>query len=112
MSTTGNGTIGERIRECRKDLGLSQEALAEVLYMKKSTISKYESNNRDIPASIIVSLSEALDTSPNYLLLGFDGTDMEEKWIEDIVQVLKKITEPPYRELALNQLKCIVNMVA
>ena len=57
-------------------------------------------------------MSEALDTSPNYLLLGFDGTEMEEKWIEDIVQVLKKITEPPYRELALNQLKCIVNMVA
>ena len=59
MSTTGNGTIGDRIKECRKDLGMSQEALAEILYMKKSTISKYESNDRDIPASTIVSLSEA-----------------------------------------------------
>lgn len=37
------------------------------------SISKYESNDRDIPASTIVSLSEALDTSPNYLLLGPDG---------------------------------------
>ena len=112
MSTTGNGTIGDRIKECRKDMGLSQEALAEILYMKKSTISKYENDDRDIPASTIVSLSEALNTSPNYLLLGPDGIGMEEKWIDDIVQVLKKITEPPYRELAINQLKCIVNMVA
>ena len=112
MSTTGNGTIGDRIKERRKDLGLSQETLAEILYMKKSTISKYENDDRDIPASTIVILSEALNTSPNYLLLGPDGIGMDEKWIEDIVQVLKKITEPPYRELALNQLKCIVNMVA
>ena len=112
MSTTGNGTIGDRIKECRKDLGMSQEALAEVLYMKKSTISKYESNDRDIPASTIVSLSEALDTSPNYLLLGPDGIGMDEEWIEDVMQVLKKITEPLYRELALNQLKCIANMAA
>ena len=75
-------------------------------------LSCFGTGIKDIPASTIVSMSEALDTSPNYLLLGFDGTEMEEKWIEDIVQVLKKITEPPYRELALNQLKCIVNMVA
>ena len=79
MSTMGNVTIGDRIKECRKDMGLSQEAL---------------------------------NTSPNYLLLGPDGIGMDEKWIEDVMQVLKKITEPPYRELALNQLKCIVNMVA
>ncbi len=111
MSTTGNGTIGDRIKECRKDMGLSQEALAEILYMKKSTISKYENNDRDIPASTIVILSEALNTSLNYLLLGSDGATAEDKWLEDVIQVLKKIAEP-YRELALNQLKCIANMAA
>lgn len=112
MSTTGNGTIGDRIKECRKDMGLSQEALAEILYMKKSTISKYENDDRDIPASTIVILSEALDTSPNYLFLGSDGATAEDKWLEDVMQVLRKITEPLYRELALNQLKCIANMAA
>ena len=32
-----NNTIGTRIKECRKAMGLSQEALAELLYMKKNT---------------------------------------------------------------------------
>ena len=30
ISTTGNTTVGERIRECRIDQGLSQEALAGI----------------------------------------------------------------------------------
>ena len=112
MSTTGNATIGERIKECRKDLGMSQEALAEILYMKKSTISKYEKDSRDIPASTIICLSEALETSPNYLLLGSDGTVKEDEWVESVIQVLKKIIEPRLRDLALEQLKCIANMAA
>ena len=112
MSTTGNGTIGERIKECRNSLGMSQEELAEILYMKKSTVSKYENDNHDISASAIIALSKSLDTTPNYLLLGHEETRSEDAWIEDMIQVMKKITEPLYRELALKQLKCIAGIAA
>ncbi len=112
MGTTGKATVGERIRECRIDQGLSQEALAEILYMKKATISKYENDRNDIPSSVIVSLSETLETSPNYLLLGSTEADCEDTWIEDMLQVMKKITEPIYRDLALKQLKCIAGIAA
>ncbi len=62
-------TIGSRIRECRKAMGLSQEALAELLYVKKNTICRYEKDEHDIPSSSIVALAKALHTTPNYLLM-------------------------------------------
>ena len=111
MDTAGCHTIGDRIRQCRKDKGLSQEALAEILYMKKSTISKYENDSRDIPASTIVNLAKALDTSPNYLLLGTAESTIDDVWVENVFEVLKKISTP-YRELALKQLKCIADITA
>ena len=59
-----------------------------------------------------MSLSETLETSPNYLLLGLTEVDREDTWIEDMLQVMKKITEPIYRDLALKQLKCIAEIAA
>ena len=105
--TKETNTIGSRIRECRKAMGLSQEALAELLYVKKATISKYENGYNDIPASVIVALAKALETTPNYLLLGQSEGELADTWIEDMLLVMKKITEPAYKDLALKQLKCI-----
>lgn len=51
-------TVGARIRECRKEMGYSQEALAAMLYMKKTTICKYEKNLHDIPSSVLVELAK------------------------------------------------------
>ncbi len=97
-------TIGSRIRECRKALGLSQEALAELLYMKKNTICRYEKDEHDIPASVVVALAGALHTTPNHLLLGESEGD---PWMEDALQVLACIRDPLLRKLAVNQLRCI-----
>ena len=41
-------TIGSRIRAARKEMGYSQEELAALLYMKKTTICKYEKDLHDI----------------------------------------------------------------
>lgn len=76
-------TIGSRIRECRKAMGYSQEQLAEVLYMKKNTICKYEKNEHDIPASNIIAQAKALNTTPNHLLL---GETEEAPWMEDVLR--------------------------
>ena len=100
-------TIGARIRECRKEMGYSQETLAAMLYMKKTTICKYEKNQHDIPSSVIVELSKALHTTPNYLLLGDIG---EDDWMDDMIQMLEKIKKPEYRELAKKQLAILIEM--
>ena len=60
--------IGDRVKELRLKKGLTQEALAEKLgYKSKSSVAHIE-NGRDIPRSMIVQLSEILDTTPAYLM--------------------------------------------
>lgn len=110
--TKETNTVGSRIRECRKALGLSQEALAELLYVKKATIRKYENGYNDIPATMIVALADALGTTPNYLLLGQPEGAATDAWIEDMLLIMNKISEPVYRDLALKQLKCIAETVS
>lgn len=107
MGTLGNGTIGDRIKECRKDLGMSQEKLAELLYMKKSTICKYENNQNDVGSSMIVELANVLHTTPNYLLLGEEDNNA---WFDDIIHIVKSIKEPKMQVLAKKQLKCIAEL--
>ena len=102
-----NNTVGSRIRECRKEMGYSQETLAAMLYMKKTTICKYEKNEHDIPSSVMVELAKALHTTPNYLLLG----DIEEDdWMDDMIQILQKNSKSEYRELAKKQIELIANI--
>ena len=39
-------------------MGYSQETLAAMLYMKKTTICKYEKDLHDIPSSVLVELAK------------------------------------------------------
>ena len=100
-------TVGSRLRECRKAMGYSQEKLAEVLYMKKAAISKYENDQNDIPSSVVIELANTLNTTPNYLLL---GAEEEEAWEEDVMRILKKISDSSMRKLAIKQLECIISI--
>lgn len=78
-----------------------------MLYRKKTTICKYEKDEHDIPSSVMVELAKALHTTPNYLLLG----DIEEDdWMDDMIQILQKISRPEYRELAKKQIELIANI--
>ena len=100
-------TVGARIKACRKEMGYSQETLAALLYMKKTTICRYEKDEHEIPSSVIVDLAKALHTTPNYLLMGESD---EDSWTEDMLNILEKITDPAMRTLAMKQLKCIVEI--
>lgn len=97
-------TIGSRIRAARKEMGYSQEELAALLYMKKTTICKYEKDLHDIPSSVIIQLARILHTSPNYILL---GEVKEEGWMEEMYELMENIKSPEMRRLALKQLRCV-----
>lgn len=61
--------IGDRIKERRTVLGITQTDLAEMVgYKTKVSISKIESNQRDVPRDKIVPLAEALRCDVDYLL--------------------------------------------
>ena len=100
-------TIGSRIRAARKEMGYSQEELAALLYMKKTTICKYEKDLHDIPSSVIIQLARILHTSPNYILL---GEVKEEGWMEEMYELMENIKLPEMRRLALKQLRCVAEV--
>lgn len=62
-------TIYDRIKNLRENLELTQQELAEKLgYKSRSTINKIESGQRDISSTQIIAFSEALNTTPAYLM--------------------------------------------
>lgn len=74
-----NETMGERIKNRRKELGFSQEELAEKLgYKSKTSVSKIEQDITDLPLSKVSKFAEVLKTTPGYIL----GTDEMEAQIK------------------------------
>ncbi|MCR5708124.1 MAG: XRE family transcriptional regulator [Ruminococcus sp.] len=62
-------TIGERIKERRKQLGLTVDELAERLGKNRATIYRYESNDIEkLPTTVLEPLAKALDVTPAYLM--------------------------------------------
>ena len=67
-------TIGDRIKELRKEKGISVDKLAEIIGKDRATIYRYESNDIEkMPTSVLVPLATALGTTPAHLM-GWDDT--------------------------------------
>ena len=60
--------IGERIKELRKQIGLTQEQLAKRLWVTKSIISAYENGTRFPSLEILRQLAYTFNVSTDYLL--------------------------------------------
>lgn len=62
-------TMGDRIKNRRIELGMTQQELAVKMGFKtRSHISLLEQGDRNIPISKIQKLAHALDVSPEYLM--------------------------------------------
>ena len=61
--------VGERIRQVRLMRGMTQEALAEKVFIKKSTISAYENNAITLPVDRLEAIAAALNTAPAFFLI-------------------------------------------
>lgn len=62
--------IGQRIRKHREKSRLSQEQLAERADVSSQTISTAETGKKRLRVENIIKICEALEISPDYLLLG------------------------------------------
>ena len=63
-------TTGERIREVRATLGITQDELAEKAGISKGFLSDVENNNRNISSEYLLRIANALGASIDYLLRG------------------------------------------
>ncbi len=63
--------LHEKIKQRRKELGLSVEELANIIGKNRATVYRYESNQiKKIPITILKPIANALKVTPNYLLGG------------------------------------------
>lgn len=61
-------TLGEKIKEARKQCGLSQEQLAEKMNVSRSAIAKWETDKGLPDIDNLKALSQLLNVSVDYLL--------------------------------------------
>ena len=61
-------TLGEKIKEARKEAGLSQEQLAEKMTVSRSAIAKWETDKGMPDVNNLKIMSKLLDVSIDYLL--------------------------------------------
>jgi transcriptional regulator with XRE-family HTH domain len=68
QNLTADQVIADQVRSLRR--GMSQQALADKLGWKQSTIARIESGDRAISVGDLLALSWALNVAPAYLLAG------------------------------------------
>lgn len=63
-----NELIGKRIKRARKLANMTQDNLAQRLFISRTCLSNYEGNRRTIPLAVIQGISEILEVSMDYLI--------------------------------------------
>lgn len=71
--TSTPAVLGARIRQARKDAGLSQVRLAELLNTTQSAISLYEAGQRSVGIDMLLNVSRILNRPLHYFLGAIDA---------------------------------------
>ncbi|KYG30398.1 helix-turn-helix domain-containing protein [Alkalihalobacillus trypoxylicola] len=72
-------SIEMRIRQLRKEKGLSQEELAEEVGVSRQAVSKWESNQSTPDLLRIIKLSEYFNVTTDYLLKGTEASNQKDE---------------------------------
>jgi len=86
-------TMGQRLAECRKRAGLSQEALGEKLGVSRQAISKWEADAAVPEIDKLISLSKLYGVSVGWLLGVEPRPEPAEEKTEVSEELLRKIEE-------------------
>lgn len=84
-------SIGERITTLRKERGMSQAKLAELMDVSRQAVSKWEKDQTSPDTLNLIKLSELLETDTEYLATGQKKEDSAEA--EPIIQIQTVIKE-------------------
>ena len=82
---------GARIRDLRKDAGMSQDQLAELASLNRVTIAKYESGKVEPGAQALSRIADALDVTVDQLL---GRSDMKEEQ-DDVMAFREQLRRDP-----------------
>ena len=71
-SSKVDGHVGRRVRERRREIGMSQEKLGNVLGVSFQQIQKYEAGTNRVSASRLWDITEALEVDVGYFFEGIE----------------------------------------
>lgn len=57
-----------RLRELRKEYGISQQRLADAIFVTQPSINKYENHNIEPEIAILIRIADYFNTSVDYLV--------------------------------------------
>lgn len=91
--------VGERIKNRRKELGMSQDELAELASLNRVTVAKYESGKVEPGAQALSRIADALETSVD-ILLGRTTPTPDETEQNEAMAIRERLRrDPSYRLL-------------
>jgi len=82
-------SLGERVRKARKQKRLTQEQLAEACNLSTAHIGHIERGTRALSIESLITLSEVLDVSTDYLLM--DISNNNSKTISGLVNAIDTV---------------------
>ena len=101
-------TVGGRIKYLRKQIGMSQEELAERLHLEnRASISSYETNRRGLSGELAVAMAQELQTTTDYLL---NGTETEDDFTEEAMSLIRKVKTEAGKKAVLLQLQAVLEL--
>lgn len=88
-------SIGERIAELRKAVGLSQGQVASLLNVSRQAVSKWENDTSSPDTVRLIQLADVLNTDVEYLATGKAANTRVEKVYISVPEIREKIVEKP-----------------
>ena len=84
--------FGERLRELRKQMGISQEAMAELLNTSKTHYGNMERGKKGVSVDFLLEIAEAFHVSTDYLLTGKEkGREDEIRHLQSVIETLNEL---------------------
>ena len=77
--------IGKNIRQLRKEAGLTQEALAEKLFVTRQTVSNYENGRTRPDLDMLTNIAEVLHADVTYILYGVPTPPNRKRLIRHLI---------------------------
>ena len=82
--------IGQFLRECRKEKGITQEQLAEMLSVTNRSVSRWENGSNLPDLDILIEMADYYDVELRELL---DGERKSEKMNKELEETVLKVAE-------------------
>ncbi len=82
--------VGKRIHHARKELGMTQEQLAEIVGKGREHISRIENAKRHASISLLLTIGEKLGLGPLEILYGI-RTDRNNDYVRETINVLYRL---------------------